>query len=142
MTIEVIPLAEAHARMKAQAVSSQKHYAFKCPICGTVQSMMSLVKAGAKPDTAHEYIAFSCEGRFSGAGPTASEKDRSAKAKARRQLRGCDWTLGGLFQLHKLEISYPDGKQRPSFEIVSGEEARALETEMSRAPALEAETSP
>lgn len=130
MSAEIITLDEAHARMKEQGVSHQRHYAFRCPICKTVQSMASLVAAGARPDQAERSIAFSCEGRFSGAGPAASTKDKSAKAKARRAVRGCDWTLGGLFQLHKLTIEYPDKITRPSFEIVSAQEAQALERTM------------
>lgn len=130
MTVEIITLDEAHARMKAQGVSHQRHYAFRCPICSTVQSMASLVAAGATPDQAEKAIAFSCEGRFSGAGPAASTKDKSAKAKARRAVRGCDWSLGGLFQLHKLTIEYPDKITQPSFEIVGAEDAQALEQAM------------
>ena len=130
MSVETISLDEAHRRMNAQGVSHQRHFAFRCPICSTVQSMASLVAAGAKPDTVHGYIAFSCEGRFTGAGPAARSNDKSRKAKERRAIRGCDWTLGGLFQLQKLQIEYPDGKVSPSFEIVDATEAQALEASL------------
>lgn len=130
MSVETITLEDAHARMNAQAVSHQRHFAFRCPLCGTVQSMASLVAAGAKPEEVERYIAFSCEGRFSGAGPAARRDDKSKKAAARRAVRGCDWTLGGLLQLHKLMIAYPDGKTSPSFEIADPQEAQALEATM------------
>ncbi|WP_420104116.1 VVA0879 family protein [Bosea sp. (in: a-proteobacteria)] len=130
MSVETISLDEAHRRMKAQGVSHQRHFAFRCPLCSTVQSMASLVAAGAKPETVHEYIAFSCEGRFTDAGPAARSGDQSRKAKERRAVRGCDWTLGGLFQLQKLQIEYPDGKIRPSFEIVDAADAQALEASL------------
>lgn len=127
MSTETITLAEAHARMKAQGVSAPRHFAFRCPVCGTVQSMASLVAAGASPKQAERSIAFSCEGRLTNAGPAARRDDNSPKAEARRAVRGCDWSLGGLFQVHRLEISYPKGVTRPSFEIVGPLEAKALE---------------
>lgn len=130
MSVETITLDEAHERMRAQGVSHPRHYAFRCPICGTIQSMASLVAAGAEQEEVHKYIAFSCEGRFSGAGPAARSDDTSRKAKARRAVRGCDWTLGGLFQLQRLMIRYPDDAVSPSFEIVSADEAQALEASM------------
>jgi hypothetical protein len=117
--IEVIAVAEAHARMKAQSVSSREHIAFKCPICGTIQSIASLVKAGVPADRAEKYVGFSCEGRFSGAGPWT-------KAPRRQLVRGCDWTLGGLLHLHKLEVEHEDNRQM-TFEIATPEEAQALE---------------
>ncbi|WP_158809631.1 VVA0879 family protein [Beijerinckia sp. L45] len=120
---------DARAALSAQGVSPRNMAAI-CPICGTIQSMASLVRAGAPKDKVEDYFAFSCEGRFTGVGPLPSEKDRSAAAKARRSQRGCDWTLGGLFSLHKLTIVYPDGKERPSFQIATAEQAQALRDEL------------
>lgn len=128
-TREKITWAEAKQRIDAQGVSSHRHSAFKCPICGTVQSMASLVKAGADQETVHKYIGFSCEGRFSNAGPWPSEKDTSEKANDRRKVRGCNWTLGGFLQLHKLEVEDENGVH-PHFEIASPEEATSLESDM------------
>ena len=127
MTVETITTEEVHVRMKAQCVSAREHIAFVCPICSTIQSMASLIRAGAPADKVENYIGFSCEGRFSGAGPWPSDKDKTAKAKKRRMHRGCDWTLGGLFSLHKLSVVTPTGLQ-PSFEIASPELAKALES--------------
>jgi hypothetical protein len=127
MTIEKIAVAELRARMKAQGVSSNKHVAFKCPICATVQSMASLERAGLPADNCESIIAFSCEGRVSGAGPWPSEKDHSAKAVNRRKVRGCDWTLGGLLRLHELVVVLENGRECPSFVLATAEEAQALE---------------
>lgn len=136
--VEHITLAEAHARFKAQGVSNNKHVAFVCPICGTVQSMASLIAAGVKPDVVETVVAFSCEGRFTRAGPWPSSKDQSAKARERRKVRGCDWTLGGLLRLHELEITFPDGAEpRPTFVIATPEQARELEREMTSRPQAE-----
>lgn len=127
---ESITVEEAHRRMKAQGVSSNKHVAFVCPVCGTVQSMASLVAAGCPKDKVESYIGFSCEGRWTGAGPWPSGGDRSAKG-LRRTYPGCDWTLGGLFRIHRLEVVMPDrAEPQPCFEIASPEQAQALEAQL------------
>lgn len=117
--VEKISLDEFRARLDAQAVSSRRHKAFKCPMCATVQSMQSLISAGAGPDEAgvEKYIGFSCVGRFTGAGSPRKKPDG----------KPCNWTLGGLFRLHKLEVLTPDGEAHPHFEVATPEEAAALE---------------
>lgn len=110
---EQIPMREFLARLQAQGVPPE-HYAYKCVRCGHVQSAASLARyipAGDAINAAY----FSCEGRF-------------AKGN------GCDWTLGGLFQIHKLEVLAEDkddvvvGMLRtvPVFEPASPEEAQGL----------------
>lgn len=71
---------------------------FKCPKCETLQSISDLIKAGAgkNKDEVLKFIGFSCIGRFD-------------------SKKGCDWTLGGLFQIHELEVIYPDGSVGPRF---------------------------
>lgn len=106
--------------LKAQGVKRREDIAVKCPICHTVQSMQSLINAGAgkNTDDVERFIGFSCVGRWTNAGPY--------KAKKGPQGKGCDWTLGGLLQLHCLEIIDEDGKRHPRFEPASGIEAQAL----------------
>lgn len=130
MAVSKIKVSELHARMRAQGVSGRDHVAFRCPVCATVQSMASLRRAGAPDDKVEAYIGFSCEGRFSGAGPWPAKADRSAKSQARRRVRGCDWTLGGLLTIHTLEVETDDGNVHPSFEVASPEEAKALEASL------------
>lgn len=36
--------------------------------------------------------------------------------------RGCNWTLGGLFQIHETEVVNEDGKPIPVFEFAAVEE--------------------
>lgn len=112
-----IPLAEFHAELKAQGVP-KLHLAFKCPICGTIQTPRDLIEAGAGSnfDDVEKYIGFSCIGRFTNAGPFI--KDRTPPAI------GCDWTLGGLFHLHKLEVINDEGKACPQFELATPREAQ------------------
>lgn len=127
--MEQITVEEFHRRAKAQGVSAREHIALVCPICGTPQSITSLLKAGAPPDRVENFLGFSCEGRFSNAGPCPSERDMSRKATQRRAVRGCNWTLGGLFRLHRLEVITPGGLQ-PSFELATPEQAAELERQM------------
>ncbi len=112
---KTMSVAEFQARILDQGVPHE-HYAFRCPVCNTVQSATDLIKAGAGKtfDDVEKYLAFTCVGSFTGAGP---------HVKGEPAGRGCDWTLGGLFQFHKLEVETPDGKRNPRFEVASPEEA-------------------
>ncbi len=122
-----LSLDEFKAALLAQGVSSHLHFAFKCPMCNTVQSAADLVAAGAGADfdTVERYLAFSCVGRFTGAGAPRKLPDG----------KPCNWTLGGLFAMHKLEVLTPDGKKHARFELATGEEARAHE--LNRAGAVQ-----
>lgn len=119
--IQKMTVAEFHSALKAQGVSAREHLALKCPICGTVQSMHDLIRAGAgkNADDVESFFGWSCIGRWNDAGPY--------KPKARKKQFGCDWTLGGLFQLHKLVVVTEDGKEHPRFEVATPAEALAHE---------------
>lgn len=116
MAMKTMSLQEFHAALKQQGVP-REHLASKCPICGTTQSATDLIKAGAGEnfDAVERYLGFSCVGRWTNAG---SHKRGDAPGK------GCDWTLGGLFQMHKLEVVTDDGKKHPRFELATPEEAQ------------------
>lgn len=116
-----ISIPDFHAELKAQGVSRREDFAFRCPMCGTVQSAADLIAAGAGADfeAVERYLAFSCIGRFTDAG---SHKKGEAPG------RGCDWTLGGLFQLHKLQVIDEEGNPHPRFEPASPEDAQAHTT--------------
>jgi hypothetical protein len=128
--VERITVAEFHDRLKRQGTSSLNHVALVCPMCSTVQSMASLRAAGATPEQAERMIGFSCEGRLTNAGPWPAASDQSHAAKKRRKVRGCDWTLGGLFKIHTLEVLTPDGEAHPRFAVATGASARALEQQI------------
>lgn len=74
-----------------------KHWRFVCPSCNTIQSAMDFYDAGVAQDTIQRQIAFSCIGRHT-------------------KGKGCDWTLGGLLQIHTLEVIFDNGP-RPVFEF-------------------------
>lgn len=76
-----------------------KHWQFKCPACGHVQSIESVIEHDKtmKPGRVSEWIYYNCEGRHN-------------------PRYGCDWTLGGIFTIHRLEV---DGVR--SFEFAGGE---------------------
>lgn len=72
---------------------------FECPICGNQQSDASVRARNPKIDRTSNWIYFSCEGRYT-------------------EDIGCDWTLGGLFQMHRLEVVDDDDAKHPVFEFV------------------------
>lgn len=112
--IATMTLDEFHAACKAQAPSAEL-IVFKCPMCATLQTARDLVASGAGPDldAVERYLGFSCIGRFTGAGSPRSKPDG----------KPCNWTLGGFFHFHRLEVVTPDGKRHPRFELASRDEA-------------------
>lgn len=114
--MRTMSLDDFHAAIRAQGVP-RNHIALKCPMCGTVQSPHDLITAGAGKtfEEIEKHLGFSCVGRFTGAGSPRKEPDG----------KPCNWTLGGLFQTHKLEVVMPDGALYPQFEPVTAAEAQA-----------------
>lgn len=110
-------LEEFHAELKAQGVEHREDYAFICPMCKTVQSARDFIKTGACADfdEAERYLGFSCIGRFTGAKSPRRAPDGEA----------CNWTLGGLFGVHALEVVTADGKHHPHFILATPEQAQA-----------------
>jgi len=90
-----------------------KNWRFICPVCSTIQSGEDLHKAGIDKDKVQDYLGFSCIGRWTDAGPY---KDGDPPGK------GCNWTLGGLIRIHKLEIRDNNGDIFPHMEFAPEEE--------------------
>jgi len=116
--MKTLTVAQFRQQLKGQQVS-RLDMAFICPMCGTVQSARLLIQAGAGKDFegVGKYVGFSCVGRFTGKGPSSSEKGLN---------HGCNWTLGGLFQVHEFEVITDDGEQNPIFEPATREQAIEL----------------
>jgi hypothetical protein len=114
--MERMTIPEFHAALKAQGVE-RADLALVCPMCATVQSARDLIAAGAGADFAavEKYLGFSCVGRFTGAGSPRKVPDGNP----------CNWMLGGLFALHKLEVVDEDGKAHPRFQPATPEQAVA-----------------
>lgn len=121
--MEKITHDEFRARLSAQGME-REHSAFICPMCGTVQSMALLRSAGVPEAKVDTQIGFSCVGRWNDAGPARDGKPANADKP------GCNWTLGGLFRLHQLEVEH-EGKSHPMFVIASKEQAEALRAQVS-----------
>lgn len=116
--LKIITKSEFDALVEAQKMH-KRCKAFICPMCDTVQSMASLVDAGVPKDEVHNYIGFSCEGRWRDAGsPMDKKRDKT--------IRGCNWTLGGLFKLHKMEVMVDGEPNHPFFEPATPEQAQEL----------------
>ena len=79
---------------------------FKCASCGHEQSMREVKERHPtlEIDDIKRWIHFSCEGR-------------QWVCKRQKPVVGCDWTLGGLFQIHNIEVITPDGEAQPAFEF-------------------------
>ena len=114
--MKTMTVKEFHDALDEQGVP-REHLAFKCPMCGTIQSAADLVAAGAGKDfpAVAAYLGFSCVGRFTGAGMPRKKPDG----------KPCNWSLGGFLQCHNLEVVDDDGTHVPHFEPASKEEAVA-----------------
>ena len=113
MPVKEVTLEEFMAEGEKLFGPDCKTWKFKCVICKTPQSMEDLVAAGASPEEAEGLIGFSCIGRLTEAGEW--KKDEAPG-------RGCNWSLGGLFQLHDKVVIMPDGHKRRVFEFADPEE--------------------
>lgn len=109
-------LEQFQSALKAQEVP-REHMAIKCPMCKTVQSATDLIAAGAGGtfEEVERVLGFSCVGRWLGAESPRAQPDG----------KPCNWTLGGLFHTHRLEVVTEDGKRHPVFEPATPEEAKA-----------------
>ena len=105
------PLAATKEMVSAYYQKARGYYCVK-----TVQSAADLIaaKAGASMGEVEKYLGFSCVGRFTGAKSPRKKPDGSP----------CNWTLGGLFSLHELEVVTEDGEHHPSFELATPEQAQ------------------
>lgn len=104
--MKIMTIDEFKAAIKDQGKARAEDATFKCPRCGTLQSAQDLIDAGVGKTFAdvEKYLAFSCVGRFT-------------------KKKGCDWTLGGLFRIHELEVVTPDGKHHPAFMPMTAEKS-------------------
>ncbi len=108
--IKTVTLEEYETLLKSQGHFNAEDVTFMCPRCGTIQSARDLMDAGVGEtlDEVDKYLAFSCVGRWN-------------------DKKGCNWTLGGLFQIHNFAVVTPDGVQHPRFEPMTIEEAKERE---------------
>lgn len=83
--------------------SKGRHWKFKCPICGHVQSGQGFIdRCGMTAEEAMKVAYFSCEGRWN--------KDV-----------GCDYTLGGFITIPGVLVNM-DGTERPAFAFAGKDE--------------------
>ena len=75
-----------------------REWKFRCVSCGNIQSHASVTERNPEITDTSSWIFFACEGRHTDG-------------------VGCDWTLGGLFQIHKLEVTDTDGRNVQCFEF-------------------------
>lgn len=91
-----LTLAQWCEKAESMFGKDMKQWKFQCPSCKESQSLNEFIDTGVKePETK---VYFSCIGRFV-------------------KGRGCDWTLGGLLQIHQTEVISEEGKPVPVFEF-------------------------
>jgi hypothetical protein len=76
--------------------ADREKWEFICPNCKEVQTLQDFINNGVKDPSGMFY--FSCIGR-------------------EVEGRGCDWSLGGLFTIHKTEVISDDGEKVPVMEF-------------------------
>lgn len=93
-------LAEGERRFGPDA----RNWKFICPACKSVQGADDFYAAGFERGTGkvNNVLGYSCIGRFTGKGPAGSTRTQPGK--------GCDWTLGGLLQIHELEVQTAESR--------------------------------
>lgn len=84
---------------------------FVCPMCAYPQDGLDFVEAGVGRTfrDVETQLGFSCIGRWRGMATPREKPDGEP----------CDWSLEGLFKVHRLELLGPDGKATPIFELAS-----------------------
>jgi len=111
MPTRTITIEEFKNELIAQGVT-REHFAVVCVQCGTVQSRQDFVNAKVHPniEEAQRHWGFSCIGRWV-------------------EGTGCDWSLGGLFRIHKLELINGDESDPfPCFEPATPQQAQKHST--------------
>lgn len=119
--MKTMSAAEWRAEGERRFGADPRKWVFVCPSCGTHQSAEDFyTKARMQRGTGalNGYLGFSCIGRWTGAGPHDPNKPAG---------RGCDWTLGGLFRIHTLEVIDEEGGRHPRFEFADVVEAEPKE---------------
>jgi hypothetical protein len=121
--MKTMTVKEFQEALKAQGAPSMSQTCVVCPMCGTVQCGDDLIAAGAGKtfEDIEKYLGYSCVGRFTHQG----DKGIAAKNAGKKWDRGCNWTLGGLFKTHELEVITPDGQKHPHFEPATPEQAQS-----------------
>src|SRR5689334_6919969 len=77
----------------------KRTWRFRCVRCGNVQSHELVKERNPQIGDTSSWIYYACEGRHT---PNV----------------GCDWSLGGLFRIHKLEVIVGD-LRTPCFEFAT-----------------------
>ena len=87
------------AELQLRFGTDSKQWAFKCPSCGNVQTANDFLQHNV--GHAKDNVYYSCIGRYV-------------------EGIGCNWTLGGLFQINKVSV-LKGAKVFPVFEMADGD---------------------
>lgn len=98
--METMTLEQWKAKATELFGPDKKQWRFQCVRCKGTQTFQDFLDAGMEPDEANKVVFYSCIGRWV-------------------KGRGCDWTLGGLFQIHELEVTNDTGESIPVFKFAA-----------------------
>ena len=113
-SMKMVPYDEWIQEGERRFGKDQKQWGFKCCNCGHVQCMADFEALSSYTGRPETVVFFSCIGRWSG-----------GKGELGNGLSPCNYTLGGLFKIHKLTVVYPDGEREAVFEFAEqGPETR------------------
>lgn len=85
-------------KIAKDAYGDKKSWQFKCVSCGHIQSIGSVLDNNPSLKDVLDWIYQNCEGRYT-------------------KGHGCDWSLGGLFTMHLIEVVDDDGSRFATFEF-------------------------
>lgn len=108
-----VTIKEFHALCKEQAGSTLDTVVI-CPACKTLQCGHDFIAAGVERERVARVLGFNCVGRYTGAQSARKVPDGQP----------CNWTLGGLFQIHTMEVIDEEGVKHPHFELASVQAAK------------------
>lgn len=97
-TIRTLTHSEWHTEATRRFGDDHRAWRFRCPRCGNIQSIASVLEHNPSLKDPSNWIYVSCEGRHVPG-------------------HGCDWTLGGLFKIHTVEVVVDDEGTLPVFEF-------------------------
>jgi len=104
-------MAEVERQIGHTPASERDHLrvTFVCPMCACAQDGADFVQAGAGRDWAEveTHVGFTCIGRWK----------KAKSPRARPDGKPCDWTVGGLFKVHTIEVVDEEGTAHPMFEL-------------------------
>ena len=100
---------------------SLRDWLFVCPMCWHVQGGLEFQeRTDLEIKNIEKVLGFSCIGRYL-RNQEPKPRQREGAMPLKMKGGGCNWTLGGLFQMHKASVILDDGSEHQIFEFYEKE---------------------